>query len=137
MKTRLMPWIWLFRPLGKSHAEEPSKSPINFRCRFSSFPCIATLKLDAIGKPRDEWKDPIEAFQTVVDHEKGITERINNLSGLALEEKDFATHAFLQWFLTEQVEEESTTTGILERIRMLETSGSGIYLLDKDLGHRN
>ena len=62
------------------------------------------VTLAEVGKPPVEWASPLAAFEDALGHEQGVTSRINNLVDLALSEKDHATHNFLQWFVSEQVE---------------------------------
>ena len=75
------------------------------------------VELEAIKKPKVRWNSPLEAFEDAYAHEQIVTGRINNLVDLALEEKDHATNAHLQWFVNEQVEEESNVLGILQQIK--------------------
>jgi len=93
------------------------------------------VTLDAIKKPRGEWKSPEEAIAAAYGHEQHITGRINGLMDLALAEKDHASVAMLQWFVTEQVEEEANASAILNKIRMV-SGGNGIFFIDRELGKR-
>jgi ferritin len=90
-------------------------------------------KLDA---PKSTWKSPLDCFENVLEHEKSITESINKLVDVALKESDHATNIMLQWFVNEQVEEEATATDILERLRMVASNTSALFLLDSELKQR-
>lgn len=96
----------------------------------------ANVVLKAIETPKAEWDNHINAFTEVLKHENHITERINHLMSIAYDEKDYASISFLQWFVNEQVEEESNATYILERVKMVGESLSGILYVDKELGKR-
>ncbi|MGL4669447.1 MAG: ferritin [Methanobacteriaceae archaeon] len=94
------------------------------------------VELDLIEKPQVAWESPIHAFENVYSHEQKVTGLINNLVDLAIVEKDHATNNFLQWFVAEQVEEEETASGILNKVKLAIESPSGLYLLDNDLASR-
>ncbi|PIZ56924.1 ferritin, partial [Candidatus Woesearchaeota archaeon CG_4_10_14_0_2_um_filter_57_5] len=76
------------------------------------------------------------AFKAALEHEKKVTGMIHRLVALAREEKDLATESFLQWYVNEQVEEESTAQAIIEKIELVGDKGTALYLLDKELGAR-
>ena len=94
------------------------------------------VELEAIEKPKAEWDSPLQAFEEAYEHETTVTERINNLYDLALEEKDHATASFLKWFIDEQVEEEATADEIVNKLKRVGDSGHGIFMLDSELGNR-
>ena len=94
------------------------------------------VRLDKVEKPPVEWKSPIDAFEAAYAHEQHITERINTLVNLAIEEKDHATNAMLQWFVTEQVEEEATASDIVARLELAGDSRGGLFMLDNELKAR-
>ena len=94
------------------------------------------VRLDKVEKPPVEWKSPIDAFEAAYAHEQHITERINTLVNLAIEEKDHATNAMLQWFVTEQVEEEANTSAVVEKLKLAGDKGPGLLMLDQDLATR-
>lgn len=77
-----------------------------------------------------------ELFEKTLEHERVVTQYINELMDLALQEKDHATMAFLQWFVTEQIEEESTVADILDQLKLVENSGNGLFMIDRELGQR-
>ena len=94
------------------------------------------VELDAIEKPQAEWKSPQAPFEDALKHEKKITSLINQLMDLAMEEKDHATIAFLQWFVTEQVEEESQTDDVVQKLKMIEGTKNGLFMMDRELAGR-
>lgn len=97
-----------------------------------------TGKFETIKKPdiEKEVESPAQAFSKVSNHERYVTNRINFLVDLAIEEKDHASKNFLQWFVNEQVEEEATADAIFKKVRHLEDSPGGLYLMDTELAKR-
>lgn len=73
------------------------------------------------------------AFKELLEHEIYVSESINNLVDIALQEKDYATHNFLQWYVAEQIEEESLARTINDKLELIGDEKSGLYLLDKDI----
>ena len=94
------------------------------------------VTLYAIDQPPSEWKSSLEIFQQVLEHEQKVTGMINQLYELALAEKDFPTQVMLQWFITEQVEEEKNASFVVAELKMIEERGTSILFLDKQLGKR-
>jgi len=94
------------------------------------------VTLKAIKTPKTNWKSIMEAFKETLAHEKYITGLINKLVGQAILEKDYATNNFLQWFVTEQVEEEATAEDIINKLEMIGDNKGGLYMLDRELGTR-
>lgn len=94
------------------------------------------IVLGPIEAPPHQWKDITDVFSNSLAHEKMISTWIGELVSLAIEQKDFATQNFLQWFVAEQVEEEANATKILSQLRLIGENGQGIYLLDKELATR-
>lgn len=94
------------------------------------------VKLLQIDEPAFEWDSPQSAFENALEHEKFITKSIHSIVDLALEEKDHATHSFLGWFVTEQVEEEDTAKAIIDKFTLIGDNKSGLYMLDRELGER-
>ena len=92
--------------------------------------------LQAVKQPATEWPDAAAAFQAALDHEKHMTDNINKLVGLCVQETDFATHAMLQWFVSEQVEEEATVDAILGKLTLMGDHGPGLFMMDRELGGR-
>lgn len=94
------------------------------------------VNLAKIDAPKSEWKGATEIFKATLKHEQSVTKAINDLVDLTITEKDHATNAFLQWFVTEQVEEEATAMGILDKIKMVGDNKNGLFLLNRELGMR-
>ena len=94
------------------------------------------VKLASIDAPPTEWSSPLAAFEAVYEHEQLVTSLINGLVDLALEGKDHATNIFLQWFVTEQIEEESTASSIVEQLKMIGDHPQGLFMIDRELGQR-
>jgi len=94
------------------------------------------IQLELIEKPPVSWNSCIDAFENVLQHEKKVTGLINNLVDLAISEKDHATKIFLQWFVTEQIEEESNASEILHKLKLTGNEGSGLFMLDRELAQR-
>jgi ferritin len=96
----------------------------------------AKVKLTAIDGPPTAWKSPLDLFQAVYKHEQKVTGLINNLVDLSIKEKDHATNAFLQWFVNEQVEEESSADAIVQKLKLIKDSPDALFMLDRELGQR-
>lgn len=94
------------------------------------------VALKSIAEPPAKWKSPLEVFEATYKHEQVVTGRINDLVNLAIEEKDHATGVLLQWFVTEQVEEEKNADEIIQKLKCISDSPAGLYMLDKELGQR-
>jgi len=92
--------------------------------------------MSAIEKPKKEWNSYREIFEEALEHEQKITSSINALMDIAVEENDYATKSFLNWFIDEQVEEEDSVNEILDKINLIEDSKNGMYNLDKEMGQR-
>jgi len=83
--------------------------------------------------PASEFDSVLNVFELLLKHEIEVTETINNLVGICLEEKDYPTHNFMQWYLSEQLEEEASARTILDKVKMIGNEKSGLYLFDRDL----
>ena len=92
--------------------------------------------LQAIQQPPAEFQSALDLFQLTLEHERKVTARIEKLHQLAQREVDPTTQTFLQWFLTEQVEEEATASDVVETLKKIGASGSGLVMLDRQLGKR-
>ncbi|HUS70404.1 MAG TPA: ferritin [Anaerolineae bacterium] len=92
--------------------------------------------LKAIEVPPPIWKSPLEMFEQVLEHERKVTGTINRLYELALAEKDYAAQVELQWFITEQVEEEDSAGQVVEQLRRVGDQPMGLLMLDRQLGER-
>jgi ferritin len=94
------------------------------------------VKLQMIDGPKTEWDSFLEVFKDTFEHEQKVTKSINTLVDLAQKEKDHATVNFLQWFVSEQVEEEATAQMNVKKMEMIGDSKSGLFMLDNELGSR-
>jgi len=94
------------------------------------------VKLMAIDEPPSVFKGPMDMFQKTLKHEQFITKSINDLMDLAIKEKDHATQIFLQWFVTEQIEEEGNDNEIINKLKLAGDKGNGLFMIDKELGAR-
>jgi ferritin len=93
--------------------------------------------LEAIEKPPESFGTPLEMFEATLKHEQFITKSIYDLVTLSNEEKDYATQIFLQWFVTEQIEEEANDNELIAKLKLIGDDGNGLYMLDKELLTRN
>lgn len=94
------------------------------------------LDLRTISAPELEDLSFIGAFEVSLNHEQKMTHHLNELSDFSFQEKDHATYNFLQWYVTEQVEEEATLNHIIDQIRIVGNDGYGLLIIDKELGTR-
>lgn len=92
--------------------------------------------LAGIDRPESNWESPFNAFEHILAHEQKVTGLINNLMDQAMSQKDHATQIFLQWFVTEQVEEEDSVNAIVQKLKLIGDNPSGLFLLDAELGKR-
>jgi ferritin len=92
--------------------------------------------LKQIDAPQVEWASPLAAFKDAYKHEQHITERINKLVELCESQKDYPGGIFLQWFVTEQVEEESTALGIVEKLKAGGDQPGFLLMFDRYMGQR-
>ena len=92
--------------------------------------------VEAIKKPETAWASPLEVFEHTYKHETIVTSRINNIADIALKEKDHATHAMLQWFITEQVEEEANAQELIQELKRVKSSPDSLFMLDRELAQR-
>ncbi len=94
------------------------------------------VELQSIPKPPSEFGALLDVFQSSLKHEQLMTQKLNELSDLALKEKDHATYNLLQWFVKEQVEEEATVSGIISKLKLVKSDGYGLLMIDNELGSR-
>lgn len=94
------------------------------------------IKLTAIPQPVVKDASPLGLFEDALNHEKHISECIFKLKDLAREESDHATDVFLEWFVTEQVEEEANTRGVIDQLKMVEGNKNGLFMIDRELASR-
>ncbi|OAG28707.1 ferritin [Thermodesulfatator autotrophicus] len=95
------------------------------------------VELQSIDKPPTDWESPLAVMEYALNHEKEVTRRINNLMELAQQEKDHASQIFLQWFITEQVEEEDSFGSIVAQMRLVKDSPEALFMIDRELSSRN
>jgi ferritin len=94
------------------------------------------VKLAAIDQPPTEFTSLLEMFEKTLAHEQFVTRSINELVDLAIAEKDHATNIFLQWYVTEQIEEEGNDNDIIAKLKLVGEDGNGLLMLDKELAMR-
>lgn len=92
--------------------------------------------LAAIDQPETEWESPLAVAESVYAHEQKVTALINQLVTLAREESDYAAETFLHWFVTEQVEEESSAKAIVDQLKLIQGQPQGLFMIDRELGSR-
>jgi ferritin len=96
----------------------------------------AKIELQAIEQPPQDFSTAEELFERTLEHEKKVTDLINKLVATAREVNDNASEIFLQWFVTEQVEEESSASEMLQRFRIAGADGNALLMLDRELSGR-
>lgn len=106
--------------------------------RFFNFICEVNGRTDlrAIDAPTNTFSSPLAAVEFGLKHENFVTSRINLLMDIAKEEKNHAAQIMLQWFVTEQVEEESNFSLLLRKLKRVEGDGRGLLMLDEEMARR-
>lgn len=94
------------------------------------------VALQPLKGPETEWSSPLAAFQAAYKHEQSVTAMINKLVDMAVQEKDHATNNFLQWFVSEQVEEEASANEVVQKLKLMKDAPGGLFMLDRELGQR-
>lgn len=94
------------------------------------------VTLAPIAAVPDKWETPLAAFEATLEHEEKVTAMINNIYALAEADHDYATRGKLDWFVSEQVEEEETARGLIDRLRLIGNDGLALYTLDQELASR-
>jgi ferritin len=94
------------------------------------------LELRAIQAPKTDFGSVLQVFEHTLAHEKGNTKKIAEVFAAARDEKDYASEITLQWYVTEQVEEEATVSRIVDQLRAVGEQGGGIWYLDGKMGKR-
>jgi ferritin len=92
--------------------------------------------LQAIDQPQAEFDGPLDVFESTLAHEQKVTGLINDLYALAIAQSDYATQIFLQWFVSEQVEEEANATKIVDLLKAISGHSQGLIMLDRQLAAR-
>ena len=119
----------------KAQAQEEMVHAMKFYGYIFDRDCKVELK--TIEGPETSWDSPLAAFEASLKHEKYITGRINKLVDLAIEDNDHATRSFLNWFVDEQVEEESSVGDAVKRLKNVGDSKPGLFMLDREPGGRS
>jgi len=120
-------WMDIQSQEEMSHAEKM----FHFVCEAGG-----RVKMLAMDEPKNEYDSPLDAFATALSHEQIVTGRINDLMDLAQQEKNHAAQIFLQWFVTEQVEEEASVGYIIAQLKRVEGDGRGLMMIDQELSKR-
>ena len=94
------------------------------------------VELTAVEAPPNNWQNPLQVMEEILKHEQYVTNLINNIVFVAEEAKDRATMSYMNWFVDEQVEEESNAQDIISKLKLIGDDKSALYLLDKDLSTR-
>lgn len=88
----------------------------------------------ALEQPPTKFKSVKSVFEEVLKHEVKVTNEINKLVEITLKEKDYTTHNFLQWYVSEQIEEESLARNIVDKLKLIGDDKGGLYFFDRDMG---
>lgn len=106
--------------------------------KFYDFICQrgGRIQLAQIEAPPAEWNSPLKVFEDTLAHEQKVTGLINDLVEIATEERDHATQIFLQWFVSEQVEEEESVGGVLEQLKLMGEAKGGLFMMDREMAKR-
>mgnify|MGYP000187150235 CR=1 FL=1 len=92
--------------------------------------------LKALDKPDSEFKSVLNTIEVALDHEKYITKSINDLMDIAIKENDHSVKSFIEWYVDEQVEEESTMSKLIAKLKLINGEGLGLLTIDSDLSTR-
>ncbi len=87
--------------------------------------------IPGLDKPPVEFKNIVDLFDAVLKHEQYITNSINEIVAVCIEEKDYTTHNWIQWFVTEQIEEEASVKAIIDKLKLL--GAHNLYMFDRDI----
>lgn len=96
-----------------------------------------SVDLLPIGNPELSGETPLSLFEKSLEHEKHITACVSRLKDLARSESDHATDVFLEWFVREQVEEESNAQNVIDQLRLVGDNANGLFLIDRELATRD
>lgn len=94
------------------------------------------VALAPIAEVPDSWESPLAAYEATLVHEQKVTSLINGIYALAEAEHDYATRGKLDWFVSEQVEEEETAQGLIDRLKLIGENGMALYMLDQEQAAR-
>lgn len=90
--------------------------------------------IPALPEPPQNYGSLREIFENLLNHEVAVSQDINNVVDVCLQEKDYTTHNFMQWYVSEQIEEEALARSIMDKLNMIGDDKGGLYLFDRDLG---
>jgi ferritin len=90
-------------------------------------------KVPALEQPSTDFKSITDIFKSLLEHETSVTEEINGVVDLCLNEKDYTTHNFMQWYVSEQIEEEALARNLIDKLNLIGNDKGGLYLFDRDL----
>lgn len=93
--------------------------------------------IPALESPKKEFDSLKSVFKSILDHEIKVTESINEIITACLKANDHTTNNFMQWYVTEQLEEEQMAQSIIDKLEMIGSDTSSLYLFDKELGAQN
>src|SRR5574343_632066 len=88
----------------------------------------------ALEQPPVKFKSVKAVFEEILKHEIKVTNEINKLVEITLKEKDYTTHNFLQWYVSEKIEEEAMASNVLDKLKLIGNDASGLYFFDRDMG---
>lgn len=91
-------------------------------------------EIPACTKPPKSFDSVQSIFKELLEHEIKVSEEINRVVDTCLNEKDYTTHNFMQWYVSEQIEEEALARGVLDKLNLVGKDKAGLYLFDRDLG---
>jgi ferritin len=94
------------------------------------------VTLAQVDAPPVQWDSALAVFEATLEHEQKVTALINDLVELAQAERDHATNIFLEWFVSEQVEEEESVGAVLDQLKLLGDAKSGLFMVDRELAQR-
>lgn len=119
-----------------SWMEAQAQEEVQHAMKFYSYiqERMAVVEWGALDKPANSYGSAVDAFKASLKHEQSVTKRIHELLELAQSEKDHPTVSFLQWFVDEQVEEESSVDAVIQRLEQVGDFRPGLYFLDRELG---
>jgi ferritin len=117
---------WMYK-----HAAEEMNHARKFHDYVHDHRCA--VDFEALGKPKKDWESPLAAIKEAMKHEQYITNEIHKLVDLARAENDKATEVFLQYFVTEQIEEENIVDDLLQKLQRMGDFQPGLFFLDSSL----
>lgn len=94
------------------------------------------VNLEQINSPDKSFENPLQVFEKILEHEKYVTESINCVASMSEDECDLATRHFINWYISEQVEEEANARDVITKLKMFGDDKASLYHLDQDLAKR-